>query len=200
MYIYIYTSFYTIHHHEGHFVIAMRQVLITMRQALAGATVIFYVKSGESDWCLKQLKVVTLSYFQKIQESPRNLEWLCFHFCTSLKPSGPQRLSIPRLTKESPTVSTEDHLRFQGLDAQALESQRSHRDDCVAARLCSCRLEALINKHVNKTFWYPFYRIWMDGSGRSQIFSQIFCVAFPVEKAFRFSRRVHRWWRSLVAN
>ena len=86
---------------------------------------IFYVKSGESDWCLKQLKVVTLSYFQKIQES---------------------------LTKESPTVSTEDHLRFQGLDAQALESQRSHRDDCVAARLCSCRLEALINKHVNKTF------------------------------------------------
>ena len=76
----------------------------------------------------------------------RNLEWLCFHFCTSLQTGGPQKLSIPRLTKESPTVSTEDHLRFQGLDAQALESQRSHRDDCVAARLCSCRLEALINK------------------------------------------------------
>ena len=180
----------------------MRQVLITMRQALAGATVIFYVKSGESDWCLKQLKVVTLSYFQKIQESPRNLEWLCYHFCTSLQTGGPKKLNIPRLTKESPTVSTEDHLRFQGLDAQALESQRSHRDDCVAARLCSWRLEALIDKHVNNTFWYPFYRIcWME-SWKWKIpdfFTDILC-AFPVEKAFCFSRRVHRWWRSLVAN
>lgn len=68
------------HHHEGHFVIAMRQVLITMRQALAGATVIFYVKSGESDWCLKQLKVVTLSYFHNFRKAPESLNDVAFIF------------------------------------------------------------------------------------------------------------------------
>lgn len=59
----------------------MRQVLITMRQALAGATVIFYVKSGESDWCLKQLKVVTLSYFQKFQETLNDFAFIFAQVC-----------------------------------------------------------------------------------------------------------------------